>query len=421
MEKVEKIISLLENGRHKEAMKSYKFILHSGSSEERFVLGEELLRRGFLEEAKALFEKLLQIYPEEGELRVLYAEACLELGEEDRAMLILNEIHEEDPAFPQALLLLADLYQMQGLYEVSEHKLLKAKEILPDEVLIDFALGELYLEEGKFIEAIKSYNKVIEKETEIAGVNIHQRLGDAYSAGGSFEEAVFHYEKALDERLEINTLFNYGLTAFQAGMNRKAIEKFTEVMELDPEYHSLYLYLALSHEKEGELEKGFETVLQGIKYDEFNKDLFFCGGRIAAKLGKDEKGIELLQKALELDPEFIEAALLLSKFYLKREYYHDVLALLQGMRDYGIEEPQFLWDEAAALWHLEEYSQALNKYEEAYTYFKNDPNFLTEYGYLLMEEGKREKAAELFTKVLEKDPSNESIQDVLERLTDDLV
>ena len=71
-------------------------------------------------------------------------------------MLILNEIHEEDPAFPQALLLLADLYQMQGLYEVSEHKLLKAKEILPDEVLIDFALGELYLEEGKFIEAIKS-------------------------------------------------------------------------------------------------------------------------------------------------------------------------------------------------------------------------------------------------------------------------
>ena len=68
MEKVEKIISLLENGRHKEAMKSYKFILHSGSSEERFVLGEELFRHGFLEEAKALFEKLLQIYPEEGEL-----------------------------------------------------------------------------------------------------------------------------------------------------------------------------------------------------------------------------------------------------------------------------------------------------------------------------------------------------------------
>ena len=78
-----------------------------------------------------------------------------------------------------------------------------------------------------------------------------------------------------------------------------------------------------------------------------------------------------------------------------------------------------MWDEAAALWHLEQYSQALNKYEQAYTYFKDDPDFLTEFGYFLMEEGKREKAAEIFTKVLEMDPTNENIIYILERLSDE--
>lgn len=419
MEKVEKIITLLENGQHEEALQSYKYILNSGTNEERIVLGEELFRYGFLEEAKSLFKKLLKVYPEEGELLVLYAETCLELGEEDQAMLALSAIHEEDPSYPQSLVLLADLYQMQGLYEVSEQKLLMAKSILPDEMIIDFALGELYLEEGKFIEAIRSYSKVVETNREIAGVNVHQRLGDAYSAGGSFEEALAHYEKALNDHLEINTLFNYALTAYQAGMNKIAIEKFTELKDLDPEYHSLYLYLAKSYEREGELEKSFEAVSQGLHYDEFNKDLFFYGGTLAIRLGYEEEGIDLFRNALALDPEFIEAALALSKLHLKREDYEDVLVLLNEMKEARVEEPQFLWDEAVALWHLEEYSQALNKYESAYNYFKNDTNFLTDYAYFLMEEGKRQEAAELFTVVLQEDPSNEVIQEIIERLTDD--
>ena len=70
----------------------------------------------------------------------------------------------EDPSFPESLVLLADLYQMEGLYEVSEQKLLKAKELLPNEIVIDFALGELYAEQGKFTDAIRYYEKVLEKK-----------------------------------------------------------------------------------------------------------------------------------------------------------------------------------------------------------------------------------------------------------------
>lgn len=417
MDKIEKIITLLESGNHEEAIRYYNDILLNGSNEERFVLAEEMFQLGFLEETKSLLAQLLTSYPEEGELLVLYAEACLELGLEEEAMLTLEKVCNTDHSFPQSLLLLADLYQMQGLYEVSEQKLLLAKKTLPNEILVDFALGELYLEQGRFTEAIRMYELVLKEEDEVAGINIHQRMAEALSAGGAFEEALKFYEQALDDHLEINTLFGYAFTALQAGYNRTAIEKFEEVKVLDPEYHSLYLNLAKAYEREEELTNAVKTIEEGLKYDDFNKDLYFYGGKIAIKSNQPERAEHLLRQALVLDPEFIEAALSLNKVLFIQEKYDDALEIIELMKENGIEDPEFIWDEAHALAKIENFSLALNKYQHAYNFFKNQQDFLSEYGYFLNEEGKRDKAAEIFSMLLQMDPSNEEFAQMLQSLT----
>ncbi|MED3571871.1 tetratricopeptide repeat protein [Cytobacillus praedii] len=418
MEKVDKIIELIENGQHEEAMKQQKQILLQGSHEERFVLAEELFQFGFVEEAKALFERLLEAYPGEGELLVLLAEAHIDLGQEDEAILVLERVQEDDPSFPQSLLLLADLYQMEGLYEVSEQKLQKAKSILPDEIIIDFALGELYAEQGKFLEATRAYELVLLKEDVIAGVNVNQRMAEVLSVGGAFEEALPYYEKALDEKIEINTLFSYAFTALQAGFNRTAIEKFNELKELDPEYHSLYLNLSKAYEREEELENSYQAIKMGIKQDEYNKELYFSGGKLALKLGKEEEAESLFRESLALDPEYTEAAATLTKLFLKQERYEDILEITEMMNDQEEEEPRLLWDAAIAYQHLEEYSQALNKYNSAYTFFKEQPDFLSDYGYFLIEEGKRAEAAEIFNTLIKLEPNNIEYQDIVQRLSE---
>jgi tetratricopeptide (TPR) repeat protein len=415
---VDEIISLLEDGQHVEAIKKYTDVLKNGDAEIQFDLGERLFQLGFLEEAKALFEVLLEKYPEEGEILVFLAEIHLELDNEEQALGLLEQISEQDPTFPQSLLLLADLYQMQGLFEVSEQKILTAKKLLPNEKIIDFALGELYAEQGKFVEAVEEYQKVLIDQTEIAGVNLHQRLAEVLSVSGKFEEALPYYDKALEEKLEINTLFGYAFTAYQAGYFRTAIEKFNELMELDPEYHSLYLYLAKAHEQEEDLEECFRVIQLGMKQDEFNKDLFFYGGKIALKLGQETKAEQLLREALVLDPGFSEAALILNKLFLQKERFEDVLDLLENIEAIDEEEPQLLWDAAIALQKTEDYLQALNKYERAYTFFKNNTDFLLDYGYFLMEEGKTREAAEIFSELVKEDPSNEEFLEILDRLTE---
>lgn len=418
MDRINKIIQLLENGQHKEALDEYNVVLNSGSHEEKFLLGEELFQYGFLDEARALIEKLLTIFPEEGELLILLAEILVEAGEEEQAILVLETISTNDANFGQSLLLLADLYQMQGLYEVSENKILQAKELLPNEIIIDFALGELYGEQGEIAKAMKAYETVLKETNEIAGVNINGRIADLLSASGAFEDALVYYDKALNEKLEINTLFGYAFTALQIGYNRTAIEKFTELKSLDPEYHSLYLPLASAYEREEELENSLRTVQEGIKQDEFNKELFFKGGKIALKLGKQEEAETYLRESLVLDPGYIEAVLTLNKLFLQQERYEDVLELIRELDLVHEDEPQLLWDSALAYAGLEEYSHALDNYESAYTYFKNNESFLLDYGYFLIEEGKNDQAAEIFKQMLNDDPTNTEYLDILERLSD---
>jgi tetratricopeptide (TPR) repeat protein len=416
MDRVNKIITMLENGQHNEAINEYNVVLTKGQPDEKFLLAEEMFQFGFLAESKALVENLLTIYPEEGELLVLLGEILVDAGDEEQAILELEKISEHDPSFGQSLLLLADLYQVQGLYEVCERKLLQAKDLLPDEVIIDFALGELYSDQGEVTKALKSYEAVLKEQQEIAGVSIYQRMAELLSASGEFEEALFYYDKAIDQKLEINTLFGYAFTALQAGYNRTAIEKFEELKGLDPEYHSLYLHLAKAYEREEELENSLKVIQEGIKQDEFNKDLFFFGGKIAIKLAQPELAERYFREALALDPGFTEAALTLNKLFFQQERYEAVIDLISQLDFIEDEEPQLLWDAALAYDKLEEYSDALDKYKIAYTFFKNNEAFLNDYGYFLIEEGKIDLAAEIFKQLQKGDPTNGEYSDLLDRL-----
>ncbi len=419
MSYAEQMLSSLEEGKLEEAKKQYKQVLKFGSHEEKYSLAEELHHLGFLEEAKELYENLLQYYPGEGELLIELGEVMVEMDNEEEAIDKLAEIDEEDPSYPRALLLLADLYQMQGLFEVSEQKLLHAKKLLPDEPVIDFGLGELYSETGRFLEAIRHYQILTGKgTTELGGTNVHQRLAEAFSVGGAFEEALTHYEKALDEHLEINTLFGYAFTAYQAGFYEKAIEKFESVKELDPEYHSVYLLLAQSYEREERLKESLETVQEGVKQDEYNKELNLFGGKISLKLGMEKEAEKFLREALALDPGYLEAALVINKYFFTQDRFDDVLEIAQMVTVEGEEEPQINWDLAKAYEGLEQYNQALKQYRIAYTYFKNHQEFLLEYGQFLVEEGLRGEAVEVYKHLIEMDPSNDEWQDLIERLQD---
>src|SRR5699024_11486721 len=116
-------------------------------------------------------------------------EIAIENDQTDEALELLQEISKEDDIYPPALFILADLYQVLGMTEVSEAKLKEAARILPDESLIEFALAELYFSINKFDEAQFIYHRLLAKgETAINNVSLQERLGTSLSLIGKFEE-----------------------------------------------------------------------------------------------------------------------------------------------------------------------------------------------------------------------------------------
>lgn len=416
MNRLENAIQLVEEGNVEEGLKVIKELREYSNDDEKYTIAENYHKWGFVEEAKEIVEELISRYPDEGELFVFLAEIMIDLDMEEEAIDILEQISGDDPVYLESLVLQADLFQMQGLYEVSEQKLLLAKEKSGDEPIIDFALAELYSSHGEYGKSIPYYEKVLRENDEIAGVNVNARIAESYGTTGKFEEALPYYEEAVKKQEDSNTLFGFGVTAFQAKYFKKAIEILCRLKELDPDYGSLYLYLAKAYEEEGSLAESFQTLLEGLEVESLNKELNFYAGKISMMLGDKENAEKHLRAAVGIDPGYVEATLQLSKFLLREERFEDVVECLDTVMSYGEYDEQFEWDLALSKNKLEQYSDALNHYRHAYTFFKETPEFLEEFGYFLMEEGKRQEAIDVFKELLKLDPMKYEIEELISDL-----
>ncbi|WP_343804285.1 tetratricopeptide repeat protein [Bacillus carboniphilus] len=414
---IENCLRSFESGEFENANKLYNEILTKGLPEDQLSLADGLSQLGFMEEALALYEAIHLQYPDEGEILLAIAETLQELGREDEAISYTSNISKDDSAYPQALLMEADIYQAQGLYEVSEKKLLTAKKVLPNEPVLDYALGELYAIEGKWLEAIDCY-KEVEKQGSQEELQIDKSMAIALTSAGKFEEALSYYEKALEEKLDSDVLFGYGFAAEKAGYNQTAIDRWTELKELDPDYHSVHLLLAKVYEKEEMLPEGLAAVKDGIKNDPYHKELFYYAGKLSLKMGNEQEAENYLREALAIDPSYLDAIQTLIKLFIHHEKYEEAVDLIEYFEAEGEEHPQLTWDYAYCLQQLERFEDALSQYQSAYTYFKNKKEFLEDYGYFLMEYGLRNEAINIFTNILEIDPTNDEIRDIIERLSE---
>lgn len=406
-------MKMMDEGLVDEALEMLKKHQEQSSDDEKYLISELYYERGFYDEAIKLLDQLLKKYPKEGQIITKLAEMYIELEEDEFAIQLLNEIPEDDPYYVASLIQLADLYQVQGLFEVSEQKLLTAKKLAPDEKVIDFALGELFFSIGDYGRAITYYEKLT-SIIELNGISILERLAECHALLGHYEKALTFY-RDLDSE-DPNIIFKYGFTAYQAKRYEIAIGEWEKLIEIDPHYHSVYYHLANAYKEENMFDKAYDTVQQGLKYDEFNKELYFLAGQLSLQLNKEDEAMKFLQKAIELDIDYQEAILLLVQIYSNKNEYGKIIDLITECKRSGAADPLYDWELAKAYREEELYDKALAAYEEASNYLQHDSDFLKEYGYFLIEEGLTEEAINILQKYLEIVPNDEEVFSFIERL-----
>lgn len=416
MDIINQAIQLKDQGKITEAIQLLQEYQRTAEEEERLEIAQLFQEWGLMNDAIAIYEDLLLLYPEDAHIKLLLAEIYTDLGDDEKVIDLMETIEPEDEAYVPALVQLADLYQSQGLFEVSEQKLLEAKDLAPNEPFIDLALAELAFSNGEFQKAIPYYERLERLEEDISLVNIQERLAESLSSLGNWEEALRYYESL--ELTHPDQLFKYGYTAYQLERYPVAIEAWQKLIDIDADYTSVYSLLATSMHEEGAVQEAYDILEQGIQKDEFNNELYLLTAEYAVELGKRENAEHYLKQSLSIDPGFEEAAERLLELYEDAEDYDAANELLDELMRYEGFPELFYWRKAQTLYELEKFEEAKGMYEKAFPTFRENPDFLKEYGYFMNEEGEREKSLSSLEAYLTHRPEDEEVKEFVSRLTE---
>ncbi|OZM57280.1 hypothetical protein CIB95_07395 [Lottiidibacillus patelloidae] len=420
MEQLQDAVALVEQGKVEEGMQKIDQIALHCDDQTKYDIALLYYDWGIMDKTKELVEQLFLNYPDEAELQIFMAEVLVELGEEDEAIDYLLEISTENESYPRALLLLADLYQAQGLEEVAEQKLKEAKRVKPNEPIITLALAEFYLSHGHVKKSIPLYESLLENKKELSSYHIPLKLAEAYSASAMWLEALPYYEEGLDDYTDFDALNRYGFTLFKLEKYERAIEIYEKLKSLDYEYATVYIQLSAAYEAVENYEQALDQLEQGMKVDEFNPELYSKAGTLALKLKDEERAEKHLRNALVLDPAEHNATEALCALFRRQERSEDIIELLSSINELGESNQMFEWELASAQNKLENFSEALKHYENAYNVLNNNLEFLEEYGQFLVEEGNLKKALDIYKEATKLPGDTTHVQERIQELTERL-
>lgn len=381
----EKMVVSIQNQDLEHANKYFKKALKEDDDEALLELAEYLESIGFLNQAKTIYEKERASFPE---VNINLAQIAAEDGDIEAGFTYLDAISPDSDAYLSALLVMADIYDMEGLADVAREKLLLASQI-SDEPLVTFGLAEIEMELGHFSEAIKEYAKLDNRDVlEMTGISTYQRIGKAYASLGKFEAAVEFLEKAIEIEYDDETVFELATILYDQDEFQKANTYFKQLDTMDPDFQGYEYVYALSLHEENKTEEALRMAQKGISKNAFDARLLLLASQLAYELHDAAQSESYLLSAKEVAEDEEEVLMRLTNLYLEEERYEDVIAFAKEPIDNVLTK----WNIAKAYQGLEADKKALALYNDLAADLGENPEFLHDYAYILREFGQKEHA-----------------------------
>lgn len=419
----ERMLDELSGGQLEDAKKSFASSLRYDNDDTVYSLAEELYGLGFSSQAKRAYQKLLEKYPDEDQLRTALADIAIDEDKTDEAIAYLAEISPESNAYIESLLVLADLYQSEGLNEAAEAKLREAYDLAPEESIIKFALAEFYFATGQYNTAIPFYRELLQAgERRFSGLDIASRIGVAYALVGNFKNALGYLEQIKTTDLTPDVRFQLGMTyAADPETADKAIDALEELQEIDPSYAGLYEPLGQLYEDTNDQEQALITYQAGIAVDAFNTTLYQRAAAVAQIQGEDEEADRIYREALENNPEDLTLTIGYSNLLVAMGDHVGNINLLNAFlgEDDSETDPQLYWNLAQSYTALEDFEMATKYWNAALPFFLDNINFLKPAYYYFREEGETALAEEALFNYTQLAPNDYEMAELYDQLKED--
>lgn len=407
----------LEGGQIDDFKKSFQQALDHDSDDLLYSLAEELYSLGFSNYSNTIYEKLFKKYLNDDGLKINLAELAIDDDQDDKALNYLSQVSPQSDEYVRSLMVAADLYQTQGMFEISEQKLLEAQKLAPDEDVIKFALAEFYFTTRNYRKAINLYLALITSGTlEMSSVNLVERLGVSYAEIGKFEQAMGYLEQIKPINMNADVKFELAFTYFNLKEYQKAIKAFEDLRDSDPQYSSLYPYLADAYVNLKRVDEALKAIQEGISIDQFNEKIWQKAGQIAEMANEDDLALTYFQKGHEIAPDDMEILTLLSDWYVAHERYSDNLKLLEGVFEDHVVDAHLAYNLALSYQNTGDIKKAANNYELAADELSDNPDFLKHATLFYREIGKPDLEKQSLKKYLDLVPDDMEMEELWDEM-----
>lgn len=184
----------------------------------------------------------------------------------------------------------------QGEYDQALHQFERVLQVY-ENAEVYYNLGYIRTAQGRFEEAVMAFRKATLVDKSFA--DAYKMMGEVYEKLGAMSESRECLQKAAEIYLEKNK-------------DEKAEETFLKILEINPDTPNVFNSLGIVYRRQKRYEDSIKIYQRAVKVNPQDERILYNMARSYLGLRDTAAACEVLRKAIELDPDFVEAENLLN-------------------------------------------------------------------------------------------------------------
>jgi len=257
---------------------------------------------GGLSEAKALYEQILTIHPDQPDALHYLGVIAYQGGNGDVAVDLINKALSFKPNYDEAHGNLGLVLQGMGRLGDALDSYDRALALNPDFVEAHFNRGNVLQELGRAHDAVVAYRAAVALHSDHAPA--HYNLGNALSACGQFEDAIASYDKAITiDPAYAEAHGNLGLAMKELGRVADAAASFQKAVDIEPGLAAIHNNLGNTLHQLGRLDDAVDSFSSAFAINPDLSEAHINLGAVFLDQGDVDAAREQYDLALAVEPE----------------------------------------------------------------------------------------------------------------------
>jgi len=265
-------------------------------------------QKGQLNEAKLMYERVLEIHPNHFDALRLLGVLTTQTQEFSKSVEFLSKALEIDPNH-----LVCNYYIGLAFHELQhfEEAILSYQKVLsikPDFAEAYYSRANAFQELHRFHEAISDYEMAIQMKVDFA--QAYSNLGNALQKLKRFEEALIIYDKAISIKGDYSdAYYNRAYTLTELKRFEEAISSYDKAIQISPDFVLAYYNRGNTLYELKRFEEALSSYESAISISPNFVLAYSNKGNVFYQMRRFEEALVSYDQALELNSNFAEAYL----------------------------------------------------------------------------------------------------------------